>query len=210
MADENRLILQVLPVADSDAEELADLGAELHAELLSADGASVAPLSAEATPEGAKGLGNVAGWLVAQFGTLDGLRAVLDAVRGFASRTSRTVEVSIGADVLKVTGVTSQQQEKLIDAWLARHAPAADLCGNPWKRGHFPSVDSCDFSSSSDHRTQLISILWRVLACRGLPTEGVTRVMCDLADRVSAGEPPGLLQPQPVTPLPGGRVHGPE
>jgi hypothetical protein len=117
------LILQVLPVADSDAEDLADLGAELHAELLSVDGASVPPLTAERAPEGAKGLGDVAGWLVAQFGTLDGLRAVVAAVRGWTARTGRTVEVSIGGDVLKVTGVTSQQQGDIVDAWLARHAP---------------------------------------------------------------------------------------
>ena len=123
MADADGLILQVLPVADSDAEELADLAAELHAELLSVDGTSVAPRSAQTAPEGAKGLGDVAGWLVAQFGTLDGLRALLAAVRGFASRTGRTVEVSVGGDVLKVTGVTSEQQEQIIGAWLARHEP---------------------------------------------------------------------------------------
>ena len=123
MADAGGLILQVLPVADSDAEELAELAAELHAELLSVDGTSVGPLPAEAPPEGAKGLGDVAGWLVAQFGTLDGLRALVAAVRGFASRTGRTVEVSIGGDHLKVTGVTSQQQEQIIGAWLARHEP---------------------------------------------------------------------------------------
>ena len=123
MADADGLILQVLPVADSDAEELADLAAELHAELLSADGTSVAPLPAQAAPEGAKGLGDVAGWLMAQFGTLDGLRVLVAAVRGFAARTGRTVEVTIGDDHLKVTGVTSQQQEEIIDAWLARHGP---------------------------------------------------------------------------------------
>ena len=123
MADADGLILQVLPVADSDAEELADLAAELHAELLSVDGTSVAPLPARAAPEGAKGLGDVAGWLVAQFGTLDGPRALVAAVRGFASRTGRTVEVSIGRDHLKVTGMTSQQQGEIIDAWLARHGP---------------------------------------------------------------------------------------
>ena len=122
MADADRLILQVLPVADSDAEELADLAGGLCAELLAADAASVAPLTADAAPEGAKGLGTLAGWLVAQFGTLDGLRAAVAAVRGWAWRTGRTVEVSIGGDVLKVTGVTSQQQGEIIDAWLARHA----------------------------------------------------------------------------------------
>jgi hypothetical protein len=121
MADADGLILQVLPVADSDAEELADLAAELHAELLSVDGTSVTPLPAAAAPQGAKGLGDVAGWLVVQFGTLDGLRALVAAVRGFAARTGRTVEVSIGGDHLKVTGVTSQQQGEIIDAWLVRH-----------------------------------------------------------------------------------------
>ncbi len=122
MADVDGLILHVLPVADSDAEELADLTTELHAELLSVDGTSTAPLPGEAAPDGAKGLGDAAGWLVAQFGTLDGLRAVVAAVRGFAGRTGRAVEVSIDGDVLKVTGVTSQQQGQIIDAWLARHA----------------------------------------------------------------------------------------
>ena len=38
-------------------------------------------------------------------------------------RTGRTVEVSIGRDHMKVTGVTSQQQGEIIDAWLARHGP---------------------------------------------------------------------------------------
>ena len=138
------MILQVLPAADSDEEELANLTGELRAELLGLDAASVVPLAAEAPPEGAKGVdGTMAGWLAAQFGTLDGLRALVAAVRRFASRTGRTVEVSIGAmfgsprawasrtgrtvevsiggDVLKVTGVTSQQQGEIIDSWLARH-----------------------------------------------------------------------------------------
>jgi hypothetical protein len=123
VADVDGLILQVLPVADSDAEELADLAGQLHAELLSVDGASVAPLTAETASEGAKGLGPLAGWLLAQFGTLDGLRALVAAVRGWTARTGRTVEVSIGGDALKVTGVTSQRQGEIIDAWLARHAP---------------------------------------------------------------------------------------
>jgi hypothetical protein len=116
--------MQVVPMADSDAEELADLAGQLHAELLGVDDASVGLLPAGPVPEGAKGLGDVAGWLVAQFGTLGELRALVAAVRGFASRTGRTVEVSIGGDPIKVTGATSQQQQQLIDAWLARHGPA--------------------------------------------------------------------------------------
>lgn len=121
MADAGGLVMQVVPMADSDAEEQAGLAGHLHAELLDVDDASVGPFPAAGAPEGAKGLGNVTGCLVAQFGTLDGLRALVAAVRGFASRTGRTVEVSIDGDLLKVTGATSQQQEKIIDAWLARH-----------------------------------------------------------------------------------------
>jgi hypothetical protein len=113
----------VLPVADSDADELADLAGDLHAELLGVDAASVAPLPAEAVPEGAKGLGDLVGWLLVQFGTPDGLRAVVAAVCGWTSRTGRTVKVSMGGDALEVTGVTSKQQGEIIDAWLARHAP---------------------------------------------------------------------------------------
>jgi hypothetical protein len=125
VADADELILQVLPVADSDAEELADLAAELQADLLDVEAALVAPLTAETAPEGSKGLGALAGWLQVQFGTLDGLRAVVSVVRGWASRTGRTVEVGIGGDTLKVTGATAQQQEMIIDAWLTRHAPSA-------------------------------------------------------------------------------------
>ena len=125
MADVDGLIAQVLPVAGSDAEELADLAGRLHAELLGVDAASVAPLTAGAAPEGAKGLdGTLAGWLLVQFGTLDGLRAVVAAVRGWASRTGRTVEVSIGGDVLKVTGVTSAEQDRLVELWVMRHGGA--------------------------------------------------------------------------------------
>jgi hypothetical protein len=121
--DADELILQVMPAADSDAEELADLAARLQAELVDVDAVSVVRLPAEAVPERAKGLGDLAGWLAVQFGTPDGLRAMMAAVRLWTSRTRRTVEVSIDGDPLIVTGVNSQQQEKIIDAWLARHAP---------------------------------------------------------------------------------------
>jgi hypothetical protein len=123
MTDADRLIVQVLPAADSDAEDLADLAGGLRAELLDLDEVLVTPYAAEAAPAGAKGLGTLAGWLVTQFGSLDGLRAAVAVVRGWVGRTGRTVEVSIDGDVLKLTGATSQQQEKIVDAWLARHAP---------------------------------------------------------------------------------------
>jgi hypothetical protein len=125
MDDTNRLLLQVLPGQDSDAEELADLGGQLRAELLDFDLDSVEPLPAAEVPPGAKGIGQVAGWLVAQFATLDGLRAVINGVRAWAARTRRTVEITMDGDTLKVGAATAQQQQEMIDAWLARHATSA-------------------------------------------------------------------------------------
>jgi hypothetical protein len=125
MEDINRLILQVLPGQDSDVEELADLGDQLRAELLEFDLASVTPLPAEGAPPGAKGLGQVAGWLVAQFGTLDSLWTVINGVRAWAARTQRTVEITMDGETLKIGAATTQQQQELIDAWLARHGTRA-------------------------------------------------------------------------------------
>ena|SRR5690348_3475409 len=125
MEDTNQLILQVLPGEDSDAEELADLGDRLREELLEYDVSSVGPLPAEEVPPGAKGIGEVAGWLVANFGTLEGLRAVIYGVRAWAARTHRAVEVTIDGDTLKLEAATAQQQQEIIDVWLARHGTRA-------------------------------------------------------------------------------------
>jgi hypothetical protein len=84
---------------------------------------AVGPRAAAADQAGAKGLADVVGGLVVQLGTVDGLRAVLRAVAGWAARTGHRVEVSYGEDRLIVKGVTSAQQEQIIDDFIARHAP---------------------------------------------------------------------------------------
>ena|SRR5690348_3104955 len=48
------------------------------------------------------------------------LAAVVETVRGWAGRGNRTVRVEIDGDVLNLTGVTSAQQQQIIDAWLSR------------------------------------------------------------------------------------------
>jgi hypothetical protein len=121
----DRLTIRLQPAPDEDAEELAELARRLRSELLELDVDAVDPVVDEAVPEQTKGLGAVAGWLAVRFGTVEGLRAVLTVLGGWTARTNRSVEVSYGSDVLKVTAVTSQQQEQIIDAWLARHAPSA-------------------------------------------------------------------------------------
>ncbi len=117
----DRLVLQVLPDPCSDAAELSDWAESLRAELAELDVPSVRPLVADEVPASAKGAGLLFGWLVTQFGTLDGLRAVMAAVTAWVSRTGRSVEVSLDGDALKVARATAAQQQELIDAWLSRH-----------------------------------------------------------------------------------------
>ena len=122
MASLDGLTLQVKPIPGGDLDELTEVTGRLREELLDLDVDAVDPVSEATAPAHAKGLGSLAGWLVVQLGTVGGLRAVVDVIRGWAARTNRVVEVSCGGEVLKVTGVTSAQQEKIIDAWLARNA----------------------------------------------------------------------------------------
>jgi hypothetical protein len=117
--------VQVLPFADGDLEELSALTARLRDELLELDVAGVDDLPAHDVPGDAKGVGAVAGWLVVQLGAAGGARALLEIVRQWVTRTHHDVEVTWGGDTLKVSGVSAAQQEKIIDAWLARH-PADD------------------------------------------------------------------------------------
>ena len=118
------LILRVVGADDGDARELAELTGALRGDLLALDVAAVDPVEERDLPERAKGLGSVAGWLAVRLGS-EKLRGVVTAVSDWATRSNRTVEVSFGSDVLKVTGVTSAQQEKIIEAWLARHGTGA-------------------------------------------------------------------------------------
>ena len=41
------------------------------------------------------------------------------------ARNDRVVEVTEGGDTLKLGRATREQQEKIIDAWLARHPPGS-------------------------------------------------------------------------------------
>jgi hypothetical protein len=124
MAVEGEVVIRVLPVSDDDPGELAELTGRLRTELLDLDldvGAAD-PVAEGGIPEGAKGLPAIASWLVLHLGR-EGLRTVLDKIADWASRTDRAVEVTVSGDVLKLGRATRDQQDKIIDAWLAQHPP---------------------------------------------------------------------------------------
>jgi hypothetical protein len=116
------VVLQVQPSPDDDDAELAELTQRLRARLLDLDVDSVGPVADSSEPEGAKGLEALIGWLAVRIGK-EGLRTVIAAVVGWATRTGHNVELSYDGDVLKVSGVTSAQQERVINDFLSRHAP---------------------------------------------------------------------------------------
>lgn len=122
MTNEGDLVVCVCTAPGDDAEELAEVTRRLRAELLDLDVQAVNPVTDADVPEGAKGLPAVAGWLAVHLGS-EGLRTVLAKVADWASRNDRTVEVTLAGGTLKLGRATRDQQEKIIDAWLAQHAP---------------------------------------------------------------------------------------
>jgi hypothetical protein len=120
MADSGEFILQVCPAPEDDAGELAETTRWLRAELLDLDIREASLLPDEDVPSGAKGVAAVAGWLLVELGP-EALRAVLAKVADWVTRNGRVVEVSYGGDTLKLGRATREQQEKVIDGWLARH-----------------------------------------------------------------------------------------
>lgn len=115
------LIVRISPAADGDEEEAAGLVRRLRAELLDLDVEAVEPLTTGTAPEGAKGAASLVGMLGVRLGAA-GLKAVFGKIRDWVSRNGRSVEVTIDGDTIKVTGASMEQQEKIMNVWLARHA----------------------------------------------------------------------------------------
>jgi hypothetical protein len=124
-------MVRVCPEADSDDEELSELTSRLRAELLRLAVDAVELAAPEVTFSGADdlskgvpGLAAAGHWLTVQLGALS-IGAVLTAVSEWATRNNRGVKVAIGSDTLELSRATPEQQEKIINAWLASHSPGS-------------------------------------------------------------------------------------
>jgi hypothetical protein len=110
---------------DADAEELAELAGRLRAELLDLDVDSVQQPERGAAPEASKSGGWLAvGELAVQLVTSpEVLASIIAAVRSWLGRNSaRSAKLTIGGDTIEVSGMSSAEQDRLIDLWVARHA----------------------------------------------------------------------------------------
>jgi hypothetical protein len=108
-----------------DAEELLELTRRLRGELLELDVDAVGLATHGEAPAGAKGVELLAfGGLTLQFALKSPiLRSIVDTIVAWLGRQqARSVKLTLAGDTLEVTGVSSEEQSRLVEQWVARHA----------------------------------------------------------------------------------------
>ena len=116
--------VQVVVGPDGDAEEIAEATLGLRRELLDLDVDVVVVPGAGEPPPGSRAVDVAAlGALLVHLADPEVLAGVVAAVRGWLSGSSRrSIKLELDGDVLELRGVSSQEQRRLTDEWLARHA----------------------------------------------------------------------------------------
>jgi hypothetical protein len=110
----------------SDDERLEELALMLRQELVALDVSSVEPYREGEAPPGSRGgLAAIAGMLTLTLPPgLQVLGAVVAVVRVWLKRSGgeRTVKIAMDGDVIELTGASDQVQQRLVDAWVRKHA----------------------------------------------------------------------------------------
>jgi hypothetical protein len=114
----------------ADAERVDVLTGHLRRELAQLDVERVGPLPAGDAPPGTRALdAAVLGGLLVTLGQSGaGLAAVITAIRGWLARSPgpvRTVRLELGGDAIELSQASADQQDRLIELFVARHAPEA-------------------------------------------------------------------------------------
>lgn len=117
-------LLAVLEIDERDGADRTAVTWDLRNELRTLD---LEPRIVEDTDhqDGSKALGSIARWLEVRDLTLDGVMAVVAAALQWAIRTRRTVRVKVDGDVLILSNATAEQQNRIIEAFIARHGSNA-------------------------------------------------------------------------------------
>jgi hypothetical protein len=119
-----RVAVRLDPGPGADGQELDELTTRLRRQLLELDVRSVDRPRAGEAPPGTRAAELVAlGGLLITLATPEVLKAVVGLVQSWvATRQGRSVELRIGEDTLTVTGVSSDEQRRLVELFVARHA----------------------------------------------------------------------------------------
>lgn len=109
--------------AGVDEEQLDAMTSSLRRQLLELDVENVVRVPAAPAPEGAKAaetfvVGALLVKLVANRATLEAVTGVLRSWLG--GRPDRTAKLRFGEEEVEFTGLTSEQQERLLASWLER------------------------------------------------------------------------------------------
>jgi hypothetical protein len=119
-----QLMLNINAGPETDEEELAELTRQLREELLELDVEAVGLVRAGEAPERAKA-GDPVTWgalLVALVASGGVLTTLINTLQSWLTRHERrSVTLEIGGDKLEVTGISSEEQQRLINTWLSRH-----------------------------------------------------------------------------------------
>ncbi len=124
-ADLAELSVELQAGPDADAEELAQLADRLRAELLDLDVDDVRRPGRGEAPEDAKGASLLAaGELVVRLvAKPEVLASIIGWIGSWLGRNrARSVKLTLDGDSLEVSGVSSAEQDRLIDLWVTRHA----------------------------------------------------------------------------------------
>lgn len=116
--------IQVTLGRGSDAEEISRATQLLRRELLDLEVDVVAAPTVGEPPPGSRAVELAPlGALMVQVAEPALLAGVVTAVRSWlAGSSGRRIKLELGGDVLELTGVSSHEQRRLTDEWLARHA----------------------------------------------------------------------------------------
>jgi hypothetical protein len=113
---------------DQDAEEVFELTQGLRGELLELDVDTVELGTDGEAPDGSKGPELLAiGGLAIRFALQSSvLKSVVDTTVAWLGRQrARSVKLTLDGDTLELTGVSSDEQSRLVNQWIARHADDA-------------------------------------------------------------------------------------
>jgi hypothetical protein len=119
-----QLILNIDAGPEADVEELEQLTLQLRGELVELDVEAVDLVRAGEVPDRAKA-GDPITWgalLVALTASGGVLTTLINAIQSWLTRHERrSVTLEIDGDRLEVTGVSVEEQQQMINAWINRH-----------------------------------------------------------------------------------------
>jgi len=116
--------IQVAVGPDADPEEVAEATLQLRRELLDLDVEAVELPRGGEPPPGTRAVELAAlGALVVTVGQSPLLGPVVAAVRSWLAggQQQRSIKMELDGDTLELSGLSSKEQQRLVDEWLGRH-----------------------------------------------------------------------------------------